>query len=652
MSFPVPTEPQQWLSWVGDLARRMTDYGQNQVNLFSDYQVLVQRALAISSSSVAIFACLLAIYCFLAIDPKRLVFRHQLIAFLLLFDLLKACILLLYPARVLTHPTAYANRRFCQVVGFFTATAIEGADLAILSFALHTLLLIFKPDLSMKVPETGRVEGGLYKYRYYVYGLSFVIPLVMASLAYIGVGYISFVCWCYLPQQPVWYRLVLSWVPRYLIIVTIILVYGLIYYYVLKEFKALGGVFTTMQHQHTRDSNVKPSFFSALRFFFYNIRDFFHERFVVPKAERDGNTSSSETSAVEAVGSRTKTVQSLDESPNNEQHDHVNHTHNIIHDPELEAANLASFRKRQKTIERQMKSIFIYPVAYVSVWLFPFLLQCTQFNHERTHGPVYWLNYLGAFMQPFNGFVDSLVFFYREEPWKYTIMKNYEKDNAYRLDHYVRHHSGDLDTLDRRRRYSSYSADMAIDIQQYSLWRRVLAKLRLPLMGLPTEENIAKFQNNYLTTRLEEQRSSAGQGLGNIQQVEGNPDFTSLMTKHDFSNLLTGDLAEGDFRLTLENYSLNFSKERRSSYSSQGRNELRTSITSPSNKSSRSRRFSTMDPHEAIPESKEYVPQESSAGNRKGTASYANSKRPSQRSERSGSEEVELDFLQFLRDGP
>lgn len=645
--------PPPWLSWAGELLKRQTDYGQNQLELFSDYQNLVQRALAILSSLVAIFACLLAMYCFLAIDPKRLVFRHQLIAFLLLFDLLKACILLLYPARVLTHPTAYVNKRFCQVVGFFTATAIEGADLAILSFALHTLLLIFRPQLSVKLSETGRVEGGLYKYRYYVYGLSFVIPLVMASLAYIGVGYISFVCWCYLPQQPVWYRLVLSWVPRYLIIVIIILVYGLIYYYVLKEFRALGGVFTTMQHQHTRDSNDKPSFFSALQFFYMKVRDTIQESFFIPRAERNGSSSSSDASAVEAVGSRAKTDQSLDETPTQDQ-DEVNHTHNIMHDSELEAANLASFRKRQKLIERQMKSIFIYPIAYVSVWLFPFLLQCTQFNHERKHGPVYWLNYLGAFMQPFNGFVDALVFFYREEPWKYTIMKNYEKDNAFRLDNYMRHHSGDLNSLPRRRRLSSYSAAMSIDMEQYSLWRRVLAKLRLPLMGLPTEENIAKFQNNYLSSRLEEQRS-AGQILGSAQPVDanGNPDFTTLLTKHDFSNLLNGDITEGDFRLTLENYSLNFSKERRSSYS-QGKQEHRTSMTSPSNKSSRSRRLSMMDPHEPIPESKEYVPQETGAGHRKGTASYANSKRPSQRSDRSSSvgEDVELDFLQFLRDGP
>ncbi len=133
-----------------------------------------------------------------------MIFRHQLITFLLLFDFIKAIILLLYPSRVITHSTSYFDSHFCQVVGFFTAMSIEGADIAILAFAVHTYLLIFKPGLTTKVKNSTRLEGGLYKYRYYVYVLSFIIPVFMASLAFIGVGYISLVCWCYLPQQPVW----------------------------------------------------------------------------------------------------------------------------------------------------------------------------------------------------------------------------------------------------------------------------------------------------------------------------------------------------------------------------------------------------------------------------------------------------------------
>ena len=154
----------------------------DQIDKFTRHQVVVQRVLSVSSATVSIVFCLGAIYMFLAIDPRRLIFRHQLITFLLLFDLLKAIILLLYPTRVMTHFNSYYNDKFCQAVGFRTATAIEGADFAILAFAIHTFLLIFKPSLSVKT--SNGVAGGLYRFRFYVYGLSFLIPLILASLAY------------------------------------------------------------------------------------------------------------------------------------------------------------------------------------------------------------------------------------------------------------------------------------------------------------------------------------------------------------------------------------------------------------------------------------------------------------------------------------
>ncbi len=42
---------------------------------------------------------------------------------------------------------------------------------------------------------------------------------------------------------------------------------------------------------------------------------------------------------------------------------------------------------------------------------------------NRIHHPVYWLNYVSAFMMPFNGFVDTLVFFYRRTLEVYNIEK-------------------------------------------------------------------------------------------------------------------------------------------------------------------------------------------------------------------------------------
>lgn len=580
----------------------------NQAEEFTLHQSLVQRILAVSSSCASIVFCLLAIYFLLAIDPRRFIFRHQLILFLILFDLLKACILLLYPSRVLTHSNAYYNDRFCQVVGYFTATAIEGADIAILAFAVHTFLLIFKPNFSVKVTGSERMEGGLYRYRWYVYAASFLIPLFLASLAFISsVGYEPFVCWCYLPQRPVWYRLVLSWVPRYVIVVIIFLVYGSIYIHVLREFKTLGGVFTTIHKLkantlHPHLLNDKPSFFSALSYFFAAVRDRILPKLVIPEeidtitrsTSRKSNIDPKETSTSQRRHREANNNNNRPEDDDDDDDDENNDTgvvtfggmkldtENIINDPDIHAANLENFRKRQRVIEKQMKSIFIYPFAYCFIWLFPFILQCTQFNYEEQNGPVYWLNCMGAFMQPFNGFVDSLVFFYREQPWKHTIMKHFEREHATKMNNLVLqggNHSGNSFAYNRansnandtestatsaRFTRTSLSISLGVDMSQYPLWRVLLSKLRLPYFALPTEDNVANFQYKYLNNKLDEFRGAQVDAANN----GGNGFNEAVVSKHDFSNILSGDLSEKDFRSTLEKFSLNFNPERRESMSS------------------------------------------------------------------------------------
>lgn len=558
----------------------------DQEEKFTHHQSLVQRILAVSSSCTSIVFCLIAIYMFISIDPRRFVFRHQLIFFLILFDLLKACILLLYPTRVLSHYTAYYNDRFCQIVGFFTATAIEGADIAILSFAVHTCLLIFKPNLSVKVKETGHVEGGLYRYRWYVYAASFFVPIILASLAFISkIGYNPYVCWCYLPQHPVWYRVVLSWVPRYFIVIFIFLVYGLIYFHVIKEFKTLGGVFTTIHKLKVNTGGIypnslqeKPSFYSALKFFFGIIRDHMFPKFILPQEGERSEHRSNSTSSKQLKNGLSNQSQDNDSAVKNNGVTsfggmHID-TQNIIHDPEIQAANLKNFRERQKVIEKQMKSIFIYPAAYCFVWLFPFVLQCTQFNYENKHAPVYWLNCMGAFMQPLNGFVDTLVFLYREKPWQYTIMNNFEKEHEVKMDNIVMNNNNNnmpllndnasIATSARYTKKASLSASLGVDLDQYPKWRHRLSQLRLPFLKLPTDANIAKFQAKYLNSKLQEFKGSQLDNIGfGANQIQNRP-----LTKHDFSNVLSGDLSEKDFRSTLEKFSLNFAQGRRSSMSS------------------------------------------------------------------------------------
>jgi len=695
----------------------------NQIDEFTSHQAYLQRILAISSSCASIAACLVAIYMFLAIDPRRLIFRHQLITFLLLFDFIKAIILLLYPSRVITHSTSYFDSHFCQVVGFFTAMSIEGADIAILAFAVHTYLLIFKPGLTTKVKNSTRLEGGLYKYRYYVYVLSFIIPVFMASLAFIGVGYISLVCWCYLPQQPVWSRLVLSWVPRYLIVIAIFVIYGLIYFHVIREFKTLGGVFTTIHKSHQTQlhphvsSDEKPSFFSALKFALISLRDRTFPKFVLP----DQNPTMSPSQSRKPV-KKQKTEEDEDDDDEENHSDfstpvHVD-TENIIYDPEIHAANLAKFRKRQKIIEKQMKSIFIYPFAYCFIWIFPFMLQATQFNHERRHGPIYWLNLMGAFMQPLSGFVDSMVFFYREQPWKYTIKRNFEKEHMSKMDNLITtthpHHASQDRRQSRNSVHDSESIATSavltknslsastglIDFKHYSSWRQWLSWFRLPLFILPNDENMGKFQLDYITKKLTDinnnpngpstnQSNALNFGSSDDSSKDFNEKLKSFgagVNKHDFSDVLKGDLAEKDFRHKLEKFSFNFhhgdsslalpaTAHQNTSQHSSHNKRLSSSVNSTNSshhknsiismgRSSKSRQVSNIEPTSdpILFEGKKtsyscnkrsFNSQPISNGPKRGQSAGPNSHTSvSSRSAVDGEEDDEMDFMDFLKNGP
>ncbi|OUM54151.1 hypothetical protein BVG19_g3504 [[Candida] boidinii] len=145
------------------------------------------------------------------------------------------------------------NRQFCNAVGFFTAFSIEGADLIIICFAIHFALLIFKPN--MKIRNGSNMEGGLFFWRFYIYALLIIIPIVLSSLAFINnVGFIPQVYFSYLTPSPIWYTMALSWGPRYAVVATILLLYGYIYYHVTKEYRSVSSKMNDVSL--TKKSNV------------------------------------------------------------------------------------------------------------------------------------------------------------------------------------------------------------------------------------------------------------------------------------------------------------------------------------------------------------------------------------------------------------
>lgn len=341
---------------------------------YTEYQADRQRVISIVSSSISIFAGLVGIYFFLAISDRKRIFRHHLIIFLILYDWIKAICLLLYPVRVLVSSKAYYDVGFCRVVGFFTAFSIEGSDLAIISFAIHLALLIYRPN--DKIKRGINYEGGLYRYRYIVYPVEILLPIVLASLAFINdLGYTPLTNWCYIPSRPIWYRLVLSWIPRYIIMVSIIIIYICIYQHVTKQYSKVGIIVGDNSNETTIKQKLRK-FMGFLMFFNFSLTD-----------------------------------------------DEIHNTTNGLQRGNINTETVQQFKTRRIQTQRQMRAIFIYPISYIFLWIFPAIVHGMDFRYGLSIRPYVWLNGIAAFMQPFNCTVDTLVFLIREKPWRITTHK-------------------------------------------------------------------------------------------------------------------------------------------------------------------------------------------------------------------------------------
>ena len=94
-------------------------------------------------------------------------------------------------------------------------------------------------------------HDGLYRIRKWIFAAWILLPTLAASLAFAagGAPYQAAGAFCALPLRPYWYRLALSWVPRYLIWIFVMFVAIRIYLHVGKEFKVFG-------HERDRSSSL------------------------------------------------------------------------------------------------------------------------------------------------------------------------------------------------------------------------------------------------------------------------------------------------------------------------------------------------------------------------------------------------------------
>ncbi|KAI5849221.1 G protein-coupled glucose receptor regulating Gpa2-domain-containing protein [Tricharina praecox] len=415
--------------------RRMTLSDEAEGNpTLSDDQLYILRSIALAAASMSMVSGLLVGFWFIRMKRS---FRHHLIMLMIFSDFYKASWQLIYPAVVFTKGAVSSESRFCQTAGFMMSMGIEASDFAVLAIAVHSALYIFRPGL-------GRVgEGGLFRYRYYVYTAWFAFSVMMPSLAFVNKApaYSAQGTFCYLPVRPFWFRLALAWIPRYLILLTILILYAAIYVYVRMKFMTFrtsvgastldvetvdlappeqpkepprlpsldshGLIPPPTDSQPTPPNGIEQPFAKAL---------------LAPFHDRTNLSSSSDSRSCDSRRGSFPTLfphgmmippSSVEDRTSTDKRRQINDTAN------------EEARRRRIAISRQLRLLFIYPLVYALMWVPPLISHALQFTDRFVQHPSFPLHCVVAFTLPFQCFVDCWLFTIREKPWRYIPETHY-----------------------------------------------------------------------------------------------------------------------------------------------------------------------------------------------------------------------------------
>ncbi|RDW87977.1 hypothetical protein BP6252_00009 [Coleophoma cylindrospora] len=432
----------------------------NTTLTLTPHQSHILGGLAIGAASISLLATILAIYWFSKMARN---FRHHLIMLLILGDAYKSLWYLVAPTLVLAKGSfandnyLVQNKSFCQVAGFMIAFGMESSDIAMLMIAVHTAVTVWKKAVVI-------TEGGLYPYRLVVYIIWVIWPLLAASLAFINPlgGYASNGTLCYLPVRPFWYRLALSWIPRYLIFTIICGIYVAIYIHVHRHFRnfelSSGSTWDQVSTQSIAPSTIpgrklsgyapdadlpplseiltlelpSPSYMTG------NGQDL---------ATQDEKADNSHWAANFSFGfKKTNTAESRFSWHRSSFGSHVSNgplhmdrrsstqpilptrMHKRYSNETLPPVSASAppdrgedviMRSRRAAILRQLRLLFVYPLFYMLMWITPFINHCLNYTDYFAIHPAFGLRAVSSFMLPFQCFVDCAIFIVKEKPWRY-----------------------------------------------------------------------------------------------------------------------------------------------------------------------------------------------------------------------------------------
>ena len=246
--------------------------------------------------------------------------------------------------------------------------------------AVHTALTIFSE-------RQANSQTGLYRYRWRAYTCWAFFSILMAALAFINTSspYVSQGTFCYLPARPVWYRLALSWIPRYLILCTIIGIYLAVYLYTRSKFGEFDARFSTdsLASEDTdqpRQTDRQQSWSLPC---LSGTDDPVSADLGTELSSPVSGSADASRSAAEAHTSFSNSYEPISgPSPGL-----VVRTPTLLEALRdrtlLAAANRrsqtaanAALRQHHKAIQRQLRYLFVYPLVYLAMWIPAFVNHC------------------------------------------------------------------------------------------------------------------------------------------------------------------------------------------------------------------------------------------------------------------------------------
>ncbi|KAF2736108.1 hypothetical protein EJ04DRAFT_575581 [Polyplosphaeria fusca] len=375
-------------------------------------------------------------------------FRHRLIMFLIFGDLMKATWLFLVAVYAIARGTVQTYSAFCQASGFLVQYGTETSDFAVLVIAIHSALQVFRPSMSAR-------GHGLFPYRHLIYAGAMLVPALMASLAFVNPrwGYMSQGAFCTLPLRPLWYRLALTWIPRYLIAIIILGLAIAIYAHVGFEFRSFSKTGQGMKHSistttpmlstlDTNEGTVPTRHPSSVL-----------EGSALPNRRASSVmheiVASRRSSLIRTMATIPGTLEnhtrshSLPPSPSSNKpctfplpsRPSIPQSKSIYPGPPtatLDSRNTSPLSSYPTTlaqrhlhaerhrIHRQLRLLFIYPLVYICMWLIPFVNHCMNYSDKWALHPLYWLSLANVICICLMGFVDCVVFGWREKPWRHV----------------------------------------------------------------------------------------------------------------------------------------------------------------------------------------------------------------------------------------